>query len=472
MITDGNITSIGVTDFSYLSNLTLLRLSSNKIQEIQAGAFLKLTQLRSLVLDNNQLSAASVSRETFLPLRNLETLQLNNNYFASISGTWFESTKRLIKLEINQNQITKLTHHSLGPNAFRSLEHLDLSSNFISSIQEETFLGLEHLRELDLSKNRLTKLPGVFSSLSHLSLLNLGQNRWNCTCELHELAHYLRNYTYSTSRILRNRNGLRCIYSSNPGVKSLLQLTEWNCAPRSYNISASSREGDRGYFREAIFITILVLAGVIAALFLIIFLIAVKCNLRPRDSTDSTCCGSAEARDFPGIRSHVPKIHVSQANNGDVVSFVDPARSHNPYMKKNTGSVLLGHNPAGSGKSFRASSKENVPGSYYVCFRCRLVQWRPTCPPVMSDAEGAGSISNRIQGITYNKKHFVRGAPWAGATTAAIQGLSRCDRGATSIRGSFPPPPSVLPGVKSDDTRKPDPVYSILERGPRKLVSY
>ncbi|KAG9470666.1 hypothetical protein GDO78_017054 [Eleutherodactylus coqui] len=261
IITEGDVSFIGNNNFSHLLDLTLLRLSGNKIKKILNGAFTNLTKLQTLVLDHNQISSTSITNGTFSSLRNLETLQLNSNHFGSVYGAWFGNTERLIRLEINRNLITSLTHDSLGSNALHRLEHLDLSNNFISFIHEGTFQSLQQLKGLDLSKNRLTKLPDVFSFLPHLILLNLGHNYWNCSCELHQLAVFLRNYTYSTRRILRNRNGLQCSYSSNPAVVSLLQLTDRNCRSKSYNITIIAREKNRGSTREGLLISVLVITG-------------------------------------------------------------------------------------------------------------------------------------------------------------------------------------------------------------------
>ncbi|XP_056388691.1 leucine-rich repeat-containing protein 53 isoform X2 [Hyla sarda] len=463
VITEGDISLIGLNNFSHLFDLSLLRLSGNKIKKIQNGAFTNLTKLRTLVLDYNQISSTSITNGTFFPLQNLETLQLNRNDFGSIDKTWFGNTERLIRLEINRNQITSLTRNSLGSNALHKLQHLDLSSNFISFIQERTFESLRQLKELDLSKNRLTKLPDVFSFLPHLTLLNIGHNEWNCSCGLHQLADFLRNYTYSTKRKLIRRSHLLCSYSSNPAVISLLQLTDRNCGSRSYNITVITREKTRGSTREGLLIAILVITGFIALSFLIILI--AKCTVKPKKPNERgpTRCSCGEAQQFPRLRVPVHKIDLTQEGLGDVMSSVHSPRIDKPCLKKHTGSLPLGCNVPESVKSLRGSSTQSLPGRYYICLGCRLVQWRPPSPTAMFDTNEVGCISNSIQRIPDNPKDFVHAAPWEGANTTVLQELSRFNKGETSIRRPFLPKDDMM-RIKPDNIPKPDMYYNLPEK--------
>ncbi|KAG8543985.1 hypothetical protein GDO81_023305, partial [Engystomops pustulosus] len=425
IITEGDVSLIGINNFSHLLDLTLLELRGNKIKKIQDGAFSNLPKLQTLILDHNQISSTSISNGTFFTLSSLETLQLNSNFFGGIDGTWFRNTEGLIRLEINRNHITNLTHKSLGSNALHHLQYLDLSSNYISFIHEGTFQSLKKLKELDLSKNRLTKLPNLFSFLSRLSLLNLSHNYWNCSCELYQLAEFLRSYTNSTRRLLKNRNGLRCNYSSNSTVVSLLQLTDRNCGSRSYNITVITREKNSGSTTQGLLIAILVITGIIAFSFLLVLI--VKCSLKLNKSIEPrpAWCSCREAQHLPAIRGPVQNIDVTQEEGSDVMSSADPRRIGRIFQKKRPGSwPPLGCNVQDSGRS---------TGRYYICFQCRLVQWRPPSPTARSDTNEVGCISNSIQRIPDNPKDFVHAAPREGETSGR--------RDMSQIRsGNFPQP--------------------------------
>lgn len=214
---------------SFLLNATLLRLSTNGITTIKDDAFLGLRMLKTLLLDQNQISTSSITYSTFHELQKLEILGLSNNILSTLHGTWFRNMKDLIKLNLNGNQLTSITNDSFGMGNLGKLRILDLSNNFINSIQKRAFHGLTQLTEIDLSRNRLAVIPDTFSPLTQLSRLNLDQNWWNCTCKLYDLASFLRKYMNSSSRTLRNADNMSCRASESPSVINLLELTEVNC---------------------------------------------------------------------------------------------------------------------------------------------------------------------------------------------------------------------------------------------------
>ncbi|CAB1326023.1 unnamed protein product, partial [Coregonus sp. 'balchen'] len=91
---------------------------------------------------------------------------------------------------------------------------------------------------MDLSRNQLRKaLPEAFSYLSWLTSLNLELNRWNCTCELRELASFLTSYMEAPDKVLFNGRRMVCVSADNPAVKTVLELTEANCVPPNQNIT-------------------------------------------------------------------------------------------------------------------------------------------------------------------------------------------------------------------------------------------
>lgn len=250
IVTDGKITSIESFNLSVLFNLTLLRLSSNKITDIKEDAFNGLKDLRTLLLDQNQLSSSSITDNTFSELQKLQVLVLSNNALSTIYGTWFKNMTGLIRLQLNGNQITNLTEESFGNNHLNNLRSLDLSNNFISNIQKNAFQGLPQLQELDLSRNRMALIPDTFSPLTQLILLNLDENQWTCTCQLCDLAAFLRSYRNSSTRLLENANNLHCRTPRNPAVHNVLDLTEANCEPEAENIAAILKNKTMNFYER------------------------------------------------------------------------------------------------------------------------------------------------------------------------------------------------------------------------------
>ncbi|XP_062835388.1 leucine-rich repeat-containing protein 53-like [Anolis carolinensis] len=261
IIMDGNITSVEGFNLSFLLNATLLRLSANGITTIRDDAFLGLRTLKTLFLDQNQISSSSITYSTFHELQNLQVLVLSNNILNSIHGIWFKNMKYLIRLSLNGNQLTSIMGDSFKMANLGKLRILDLSNNFINSIEKRTFHGLSQLMEIDLSRNRLAVIPDAFSPLSELNLLNLDQNWWNCTCQLYDLASFLRKYTNSSSRTLRNADNMNCRASENPSVINLLELTEVNCNSALKHLSGVIKTKRRNYGQDIALVAIFSFLG-------------------------------------------------------------------------------------------------------------------------------------------------------------------------------------------------------------------
>lgn len=262
--TDGSLSSIESANLSLLFNLALLSLSRNGIQDVQEDALQGLSQLRTLLLQHNQISSASLPDEAFSGLRSLQVLALSNNALRTLRGAWFRNTRDLTRLQLDGNQITNLTDGVFGGTNLRSLRHLDLSNNFISYIGRDTFRPLPQLQEVDLSRNRLAQMPDVFTPLKHLVLLSLDKNQWSCTCDLFPLARFLRSYMKSSARKLRNAKDLSCQPSpaAVAGARSLLRLSDTNCAARASNLTLVLK--DRSPLlpgQDVALLTVLVFAG-------------------------------------------------------------------------------------------------------------------------------------------------------------------------------------------------------------------
>ncbi|KAK1790724.1 hypothetical protein P4O66_014584 [Electrophorus voltai] len=237
ILTDGLIETVDSAVLCGLSNMSVLVLSNNVIFTIMDNAFQNLTVLRTLLMDHNRITSQSLDRSTFSCLSKLEILQLGNNALRVIDGSWFQNSKALKALFLEGNLLTSLNSTSFGSSDLRNLETLGLSDNLITYVGQDSFHNLPRLRSLDLSRNRLQNAPNAFSYLSWLSLLNLDLNRWNCTCELRELASFLNSYIQSPSKVLYNGQRMICERSDNPAIWTVLELTEANCAPANSNIS-------------------------------------------------------------------------------------------------------------------------------------------------------------------------------------------------------------------------------------------
>uniref|UniRef100_A0A7N9CU35 Ig-like domain-containing protein n=1 Tax=Macaca fascicularis TaxID=9541 RepID=A0A7N9CU35_MACFA len=125
---------------------SILDLRFNRIREIQPGAFRR--------------------------LRNLNTLLLNNNQIKRIPSGAFEDLE--------------------------NLKYLYLHFNLIETLDPESFQHLPKLERLFLHNNRITHLvPGTFNHLESMKRLRLDSNTLHCDCEILWLADLLKTYAES-----------------------------------------------------------------------------------------------------------------------------------------------------------------------------------------------------------------------------------------------------------------------------------
>ncbi|XP_078731526.1 peroxidasin homolog isoform X1 [Lampetra fluviatilis] len=149
---------------------TILDLRFNRIREIPPGAFKK--------------------------LKNLNTLLLNNNHIKRIPRRAFEDLESLKYLYLYKNEIQSIDRHAFK--GLVSLEQLYIHFNHIEVVEPNTFVDLPKLERLFLHNNRLSRIAtGTFTQLSSLKRLRLDSNRLVCDCELVWLAELLRAFAGS-----------------------------------------------------------------------------------------------------------------------------------------------------------------------------------------------------------------------------------------------------------------------------------
>ena len=101
------ITSIdGAEFFSNFPNLIYMDLSSNNFFELKNAYFLKLFNLKSLYLGNNQI--LTIESETFDHMTNLTYLDLSNNLLYDLNAALFLTLTNLNELVLRGNKFETL----------------------------------------------------------------------------------------------------------------------------------------------------------------------------------------------------------------------------------------------------------------------------------------------------------------------------------------------------------------------------
>ncbi|KAL1111085.1 hypothetical protein V6Z11_D02G033500 [Gossypium hirsutum] len=165
---------------STLSNLEILDLSENYLNDSILLSLSELSSLRYLDLSYNRFERSSHPRgfQWLSRLIKLETLDLSGNSLKNSILLHMRNLSSLKTLSLRRNQLGGKLLHIQELNHLANLKYLDLSWNRIESISNKdgTQWRLTNLEELDLSgnlfRNNTISFPQGLSSLKSLTLYN------------------------------------------------------------------------------------------------------------------------------------------------------------------------------------------------------------------------------------------------------------------------------------------------------------
>lgn len=144
------------------TGIKYLYLQNNHIEEIKAGVFDNVTDLRWLVLDNNDITTDKIQSGTIDKLGKLEKLLFSYNQLSKPPSL---SSKSLDEVKFIGNKLTTFPSGLLS--GMENLTTIHLAKNKLTTEGlAGAFKGLKSLMLLDLSENKLKKLPtGISASL-------------------------------------------------------------------------------------------------------------------------------------------------------------------------------------------------------------------------------------------------------------------------------------------------------------------
>lgn len=137
-------------------NLTQLNLSLNQIQTIADNAFDECcSNLRILNLSHNKIN--NLTPRHFEKLKKLEIIYLASNEITSLDADTFKTLNNLKQLDLSKNSIELQSTPTKGFLVQSSLETLNLDNCNIDEIPDDTFINMTQLINLTLSGNPIAK---------------------------------------------------------------------------------------------------------------------------------------------------------------------------------------------------------------------------------------------------------------------------------------------------------------------------
>nr|AEX25765.1 toll-like receptor 2 type 2 [Gallus gallus] len=147
--------------------ITVLNLAHNRIKLIRTHDLQKAVNLRTLLLQSNQIS--SIDEDSFGSQGKLELLDLSNNSLAHLSPVWFGPLFSLQHLRIQGNSYSDLGESSPF-SSLRNLSSLHLGNPQFSIIRQGNFEGIVFLNTLRIDGDNLSQYePGSLKSIRKIN---------------------------------------------------------------------------------------------------------------------------------------------------------------------------------------------------------------------------------------------------------------------------------------------------------------
>lgn len=130
-------------------------------------------KLLHLIAQNSKL--VFIKRGNFDDLRDLKTLLLDHNQITEIPSDTFNDVENLIKLDLASNRITKLKKETFG--MLKKLQFLAFNDNQIEKLSANMFKSNTKLEVISMENNKIKYLSSsMLSHLTKLKIANLNHN--------------------------------------------------------------------------------------------------------------------------------------------------------------------------------------------------------------------------------------------------------------------------------------------------------
>ena len=225
-LSHNRITKLNIDTFSFESNLEIIDLGNNKIEEIkEKNIFENLQSVKQLLLPYNNIK--NISSDSFEFLQNLLSIDLSHNQLLEIDCKIFRFSKNLKEINLTKNFFEKIDSFTFS--SIEYLEVINLSNNKINQIEMMAFYDLPNLKIIDLSKNKIKELSSnSFKKVPSLSYFYLSNNQLtNIESQLFRNLKDLKHLDLSnnriseTTKVFHNLTNLQSLVLSNNLIEKL-----------------------------------------------------------------------------------------------------------------------------------------------------------------------------------------------------------------------------------------------------------
>jgi hypothetical protein len=282
--------------FDPRSNLRVVDLTNNGIKEIQGKTFHKVTTVKRLILNHNDLYIVSAMHHTrtFSNFENLEELHLTNAFTEQIDSKWYlndlkdifqgSQLSKLKKLHLEQNEIWEIQDDDIDLFCdLPALMDLHLGDNQLTDINF-SLACMKNLRYLDLEFNKITNLRKVtldkietaFTSKTSNRQINLQGNPFKCDCYMRPFFDWLK----ITKVNLRSKEDYRC-WTGEPEANAGKRITNVQSLPCPVTEVSEDHNTSRHATTNSLLTVLIVLTLVLLAVVLWVNRAAVKQKMKP-----------------------------------------------------------------------------------------------------------------------------------------------------------------------------------------------
>ncbi|XP_051735615.1 platelet glycoprotein Ib alpha chain isoform X2 [Ctenopharyngodon idella] len=173
----------------------VLVLTQNHFSSLSWSSYSGFTQLHELDLSHNHITTLEPPGPV---LENLSVLRLSGNRLTGLGGLAFRCAPNLMEIYLNGNQIRSLHDATFGE--LPHLEVINLSENKLPALPSRLLerVSSSGLKTFDLENNSVSLMPdGFFSSKPELPYVYLSNNRWLCSCAVGYLHSYLNDQEHN-----------------------------------------------------------------------------------------------------------------------------------------------------------------------------------------------------------------------------------------------------------------------------------